>query len=62
MGGKKTRIYSKVVTKKTDKRKCLKCDKPFQSTGSGNRVCGPCNSLNNQTFAKDEYKPIYEWK
>jgi Zn finger protein HypA/HybF involved in hydrogenase expression len=60
--GKKTRIYSKVVTKKTVKRKCLKCGGEFPSTGSGNRICGQCNSHNNQTFSKDVVKPIYEWK
>ena len=26
----------------TKRRNCLRCDKPFDSTGSGNRICTKC--------------------
>lgn len=35
-------------------RKCLKCKKPFQSKGSGNRLCGNCIS-SNSTSSHIEY-------
>jgi len=30
------------------KRKCLKCDKIFESEGIGNRICAPCQLTNNK--------------
>lgn len=30
-------------------RVCLRCDKAFQSIGIGNRVCIPCQRLNDTT-------------
>ena len=27
-------------------RTCLKCQKPFNSIGVGNRICGKCNEQN----------------
>jgi hypothetical protein len=27
-------------------RRCLSCDRPFASTGSGNRICRKCKHLN----------------
>ena len=28
------------------KRTCLKCNKPFDSKGPGNRICRPCQQIN----------------
>lgn len=30
------------------KRTCLKCNKHFDSTGPGNRICRPCRQINDR--------------
>ena len=35
-------------------RTCLKCSKPFDSTGPGNRICRRCQSVNNRFADKGE--------
>lgn len=31
-------------------RRCLRCDRPFVSTGPGNRICGRCKDRDSQTI------------
>lgn len=37
-------------------RRCLKCQKYFPSTGSGNRICCDCSNLNKQYGATAAYR------
>ncbi len=30
------------------KRKCLKCNRLFDSAGPGNRICRPCRQINDR--------------
>ena len=38
----------------TKKRTCLKCNKPFDSTGPGNRICPPCRRMNDRIPITEE--------
>jgi hypothetical protein len=45
-------------------RKCLKCDKMFDSSGPGNRICGICQDKNNKEpkVAIHTINPIIEYR
>ena len=50
---------------KYTKRKCLKCEKLFPSTGPGNRICLQCAQSNSRaidstkmTVKDPNYKPV----
>jgi len=41
-----------------NKRRCLKCDQPFKSTGPENRLCSACARQNRQE-GEDMYSIAY---
>ncbi len=47
--------YVDVRPAKTE-RVCLKCDKLFNSTGPGNRICGECGRDNVHAYKRDAVK------
>lgn len=42
------------------KRECLRCGRSFPSTGTGNRVCPDCNTINSRVSGPREYRVITE--
>jgi hypothetical protein len=38
----------------TKQRSCLKCGKPFDSAGPGNRICKRCAQINSRIPITDE--------
>ena len=39
-------------------RTCLKCNKLFGSTGSGNRICPECCKINDTLYVKGRCKLV----
>lgn len=40
-------------------RNCLRCDRPFQSSGPSNRLCGPCRKLNEKLLDRED-TPVHQ--
>lgn len=46
------------IPKVTKTRKCLKCDKSFDSNSPGNRICSKCSVENNQLKLSKHFKVL----
>lgn len=44
---------------KQKKRRCLACDKPFESLSAGNRICGPCLKSHRISFGSASFGANY---
>jgi len=53
---RRAKMVSSFVPK--NKRRCLKCDQPFKSTGPENRLCSACARQNRQE-GEDMYSIAY---